>query len=178
MNDIYIENINLKNSRKHFPRTTKNYYWHFVDGLKLVFSYRTLIAIDRLVSVNNWSRTTARHLFWYSGSDKDHPRVDDFNEQAREILKDAGLLEESNPLKSVAAISSIFSLMSNQEDEDSIRKTNNQRKRFYETHPGITFPDDWDSLTAADQKQRLDMCDLAGLEKSNDIVNSPTSKTV
>jgi len=178
MNDIYINDINLKNSRKIFLRTTKNYYWHFVDGLKLVFSYRTLIAIDRLVSVNNWSRTTGRHLYWYSGSDKDHPRVNDFNEQAREILKDAGLLEERNPLKSVAAISSIFALMSNQDNEEQIRKTNNQRKRFYETQPGITFPDDWDSLATADQKKRLDMCDYVGLDKSNEILNSSTSRTI
>jgi hypothetical protein len=178
MNDIYINDINLKNSNKLFPRTTKNYYWHFVDGLKLVFSYRTLIAIDRLVSVNNWSRTTARHLFWYSGSDKDHPRVDNFNEQAREILKNAGLLKERNPFRSVAAISSIFALISNQDNEEQIRKTNNQRKRFYETQPGIIFPDDWDSLATADQKKRLDMCDYVGLDKSSEILNSSTSKTI
>ena len=117
-------------------------------------------------------------LFWYSGSDKDHPRVDNFNEQAREILKDAGLLEERNPLRSVAAISSIFALISNQDNEEQIRKTNNQRKRFYETQPGITFPDDWDSLATADQKKRLDMCDYVGLDKSNEILNSSTSKTI
>jgi len=60
-----------------------------------------------------------------------------------------------DPFKSVASISAIFSLMSNDED---IRKTNNQRLRFYETQ-GVIRPDDWDSLTVEDQKERLDKID-------------------
>jgi hypothetical protein len=173
---ILKSEINLKGTKPRYYRSTKNFYCHFVDGFELVFSYQTLIAINDLISVNNWSNTTARHLYWFNPN-KDI-RVADFDEQARKILKDNNLLYESNPLKMVSRISSLFSIMANDETEEQIRATNNQRKRFYLTQQGISFPEDWDALSVADQKQRLDMADLVGLDKADEVLNSPTSKTI
>tara|TARA_R100000734_G_C3313266_1_gene104534 strand:+ start:1428 stop:2003 length:576 start_codon:yes stop_codon:yes gene_type:complete len=189
---ILKSEINLKGTKPRFYRSTKNFYCHFVDGFELVFSYQTLIAIrsnkikilrkkfpifsNTLISVNNWSNTTARHLYWFNPN-KDI-RVTDFEEQARKILKDNNLLDETNPLKMVATISSLFSIMANDETEEQIRATNNQRKRFYLTQQGILFPEDWDALSVADQKKRLDMADLVGLDKADEVLNSPTSKTI
>jgi hypothetical protein len=173
---ILKSEINLKGTKPRYYRSTKNFYCHFVDGFELVFSYQTLIAINDLISVNNWSNTTARHLYWFNPN-KDI-RVADFDEQARKILKDNNLLYESNPLKMVSTISSLFSIMANDETEEQIRATNNQRKRFYLTQQGISFPEDWDALSVADQKQRLDMADLVGLDKADEVLNSPTSKTI
>jgi hypothetical protein len=173
---ILKSEINLKGTKPRYYRSTKNFYCHFVDGFELVFSYQTLIAINDLISVNNWSNTTARHLYWLNPN-KDI-RVKDFDEQARKILKDNNLLDESNPLKMVSTISSLFSIMANDETEEQIRATNNQRKRFYLTQQGISFPEDWDALSVADQKQRLDMADYIGLDKANEVLNSPTSKTI
>ena len=77
----------------------------------------------------------------------------------------------ANPFKTVAAISSIFELMSNDENEEDIRKTNNQRMRFYETQ-GVTRPQDWDTLTVAEQKKRLDLCDYQNLEQAKEYMAS------
>jgi hypothetical protein len=108
-----------------------------------------------------------------------HRRVENFDELAREILEKAQLLEkERSPLANISAISSIFSIMANAETEESIRANNEQRKRFYLTQDGISFPSDWDSLSVADQKKRLDMCDYIGLNKATEVLNNPTSKTI
>ena len=164
---ILKDEINLQGSKPRYLRTTKNLYSHIVNGKELFFSYQTLIAIDNLISVNHWSNTTARHLYWINPN-KDI-RVNDFDEQARKILQDNDLLDTSNPFKTVATISSLFELMSNDENEESIRKTNNQRMRFYETQ-GVTRPEDWDTLTVADQKRRLDLCDYQNLEQAKEYI--------
>ena len=166
---ILKSEINLQGTKPSYPRSTRNFYQHTINGLTLYFSYQTLIAIDNLISVNNWSTTTARHLYWIN---PDHDiRVNDFDEQARKILKDNDLLDTSNPFKTVATISSLFELMSNDENEEDIRKTNNQRMRFYETQ-GVERPEDWDTLTVADQKKRLDMCDYQNLEGAKEYMSS------
>ena len=161
---ILKSEINLKGTKPSYPRTTRNFYIHTINGLTLYFSYQTLIAINNLISVNKWSVTTARHLYWINPN---HDiRVNDFDEQARKILQDNDLLDTSDlsdPFKTVAGISQIFSLITNPETEEDIRKTNNQRMRFYETQ-GVTRPEDWDTLTVADQKRRLDLCDYQNLE--------------
>ena len=159
---ILKSEINLQGTKPSYPRSTRNFYKYTINGLTLYFSYQTLIAIDNLISVNKWSVTTARHLYWINPN-KDI-RVDDFDEQARKILKDNDLLGTSNPFKTVATISTLFELMSNDENEKDIRKTNNQRMRFYETQ-GVERPEDWDTLTVAEQKKRLDMCDYQNLAK-------------
>ena len=166
---ILKSEINLQGTKPYYPRTTRNFYTHTINGLILYFSYQTLIAIDNLISVNNWTPTTGRHLYWIN---PDHDiRVNDFDEQARKILKDSDLLDTSDPFKTVASISQIFSLITNPETEEDIRKTNNQRLRFYETQ-GVTRPEDWDTLTVADQKKRLDMCDNQNLEQAKEYMAS------
>ena len=166
---ILKNEINLQGTKPSYPRTTRNFYTHTIKGLTLYFSYKTLIAIDNLISVNEWSTTTGRHLYWINPN---HDiRVNDFDEQARKILKDNDLLDTSDPFKTVATISSLFALMSNDENEESIRKTNNQRMRFYETQ-GVTRPEDWDTLTVADQKKRLDMCDYQNLDSAKEYMAS------
>ena len=155
--------IDLKGTRPNYLRTTKNLYSHFVDDKELFFSYQTLVAIDNLISVNDWSRTTGRHLTWINPNKE--IRVDDFEAQARKILSSMDLLvERSDPLKTVGMVSALFSIMA--EGNDDLRKTNNQRLRFYATQPGIIIPDDWDQLTPEDQKERLDKMDSVGLEGS------------
>ena len=166
---ILKSEINLQGTKPSYPRSTRNFYQHTINGLILYFSYQTLIAIDNLISVNKWSVTTARHLYWINPN---HDiRVNDFDEQARKILKDNDLLDTSNPFKTVATISTLFELMSNDENEEDIRKTNNQRMRFYETQ-GVERPEDWDTLTVADQKKRLDMCDYQNLEQAKEYMAS------
>ena len=170
---ILKSEINLQGTKPSYPRTTRNFYTHTIKGYELFFSYQTLIAIkyfgDNLISINNWSTTTGKHLYWINPN-KDI-RVNDFDEQARKILQDNDLLDTSDPFKTVATISSLFELMSNDENEESIRKTNNQRMRFYETQ-GVTRPEDWNTLTVADQKKRLDMCDYQNLEQAKEYMAS------
>ena len=157
--------IDLKGTKPNYLRTTKNLYSHFVDDKELFFSYQTLVAIDNLISVNDWSRTTGRHLTWINPNKE--IRVDDFEAQARKILSSMDLLvKRSDPLKTVGMVSSLFSIMANDKTEEDQRKTNNQRLRFYATQPGIIIPEDWDELTPEDQKERLDKMDSVGLEGS------------
>ena len=169
---ILKSEINLQGTKPSYQRSTRNFYQHTINGLTLYFSYQTLIAIDNLISVNNWSVSTARHLYWINPN-KDI-RVNDFDEQARKILQDNDLLDTSDPFKTVASVSRIFELMSNDETEKDIRKTNNQRMRFYETQ-GVTSPEDWDTRTVADQKKRLDMCDYHNLEGAKEYMESKTN---
>ena len=166
---ILKSEINLQGTKPSYQRSTRNFSQHTINGLTLYFSYQTLIAIDNLISVNKWSPTTASHLCWIN-PDKDI-RVNDFDEQAIKILQDNDLLDTSDPFKTVASISQIFSLITNPETEEDIRKTNNQRMRFYETQ-GVTRPEDWDTLTVAEQKKRLDLCDYQNLEQAKEYMAS------
>ena len=157
--------IDLKGTRPNYLRTTKNLYSHFVDDKELFFSYQTLVAIDNLISINDWSRTTGRHLTWINPNKE--IRVDDFEAQARKILSSMDLLvERSDPLKTVGMVSALFSIMADDKTEEDQRKTNNQRLRFYETQQGFIMPDDWDQLTTEDQKERLDKVDSMALDKN------------
>ena len=152
--------IDLKGTKPVYPRSTRNFYYHVVEGRVLYFSYNTLIAIGDLISTNQWSVTTGKHLYWINPN-KDI-RVNDFEEQARKILSKDNLISDFDHLKTVSAISSIFSLMANDETEEAKRKTNEQRKRFYETIEGISFPNDWDNLSVEDQEKRLNKTDQFG----------------
>ena len=154
---ILKNEIDLKGTKPNYLRTTKNLYSHFVNGKQLFFSYQTLIAIDDLISVNNWSVTTARHLYWINPNKK--IRVKDFDEQAKEILKKDNLISTYDHLKMVSNISSLFSLMVNDETEEAKRKTNTQRLKFYLTQDGIIAPNDWNSLSVKEQEERLNKLD-------------------
>jgi hypothetical protein len=157
--------IDLKGTKPNYLRTTKNLYSHFVEDKELFFSYQTLVAIDNLISVNDWSVTTGRHLTWINPNKE--IRVNDFEEQARKILNSMDLLvERSDPLKTIGMVSSLFSIMANDKTEEDQRKTNNQRLRFYATQPGFIVPEDWDQLTLEHQKERLDKVDALALDKN------------
>ena len=157
--------IDLKGTKPNYLRTTKNLYSHFVEDKELFFSYQTLVAIDNLISVNDWSVTTGRHLTWINPNKE--IRVDDFEEQARKILSSMDLVvERSDPLKTIGMVSSLFSIMADDKTEEDQRKTNNQRLRFYATQPGFIVPEDWDQLTLEHQKKRLDKVDALALDKN------------
>ena len=157
--------IDLKGTKPNYLRTTKNLYSHFVDDKELFFSYQTLVAIDNLISINDWSVTTGRHLTWINPNKE--IRVDDFEAQARKILSSMDLLvERSDPLKTVGMVSALFSIMADDKTEEDQRKTNNQRLRFYETQQGFIMPDDWEQLTTEDQKERLDKVDSMALDNT------------
>jgi hypothetical protein len=64
-------------------------------------------------------------------------------------------------IKTVGAVSSMFSLMSNSED-----KGVDQRARFYKTVHGISFPPDWDQLSVEEKIKRIDALDKLALEVS------------
>lgn len=68
-----------------------------------------------------------------------------------------------NHLKTVGAISSMFSLMSNSED-----KGVDQRARFYATIHGISFPPDWHELPVEEKIARIDALDKLALEEVSD----------
>lgn len=171
---ILKNEIDLQGTKPRYLRTTKNLYSHMVNGRELFFSYQNLVAIDDLISVNDWSNTTARHLNWINPNKE--IRVEDFEEQARKLLKDddliscSDLLRSSDPLKTVSNISRIIALIFEDKSEESIRKNNNQRKRFYETVNGISFPSDWDCLDTATQKRRLDICDYFNTDKAKEYI--------
>jgi hypothetical protein len=167
---ILKSEIDLQGSTPRYLRTTKNLYSHIVKGKELFFSYETLVAIDNLISVNHWSNTTARHLYWINPNKE--IRVDDFEEQARELLEKDNMISTYDHLKTVSNISKVFALMSNDENDEQIRKTNDQRKRFYETVNGISFPNDWDDLSTATQKRRLDLCDYVDSNKAKEYIES------
>ena len=157
--------IDLKGTKPNYLRTTKNLYSHFVEDKELFFSYQTLVAIDNLISVNDWSVTTGRHLTWINPNKE--IRVNDFEEQARKILNSMDLVvERSDPLKTIGMVSSLFSIMADDKTEEDQRKTNNQRLRFYATQPGFIVPEDWDQLTLEHQKERLDKVDALALDKN------------
>ena len=68
-----------------------------------------------------------------------------------------------NHLKTVGAISSMFSLMSNSED-----KGVDQRARFYATVHGFSFPPDWHELPVEEKIARIDALDKLALEEVSD----------
>ena len=153
--DIYKNDFNFDNKFKAL-NSTKSLSSVEYKGNTLYFSYNTLVAYYGVngwtICQNVWSNTTAKHLYKINSNKSIRLDHEEFIKRAEQDLSLAPLVD---PFKSVASISAIFSLMSNDED---IRKTNNHRLRFYETQ-GVIRPDDWDSLTVEDQKERLDKID-------------------
>jgi len=170
-NDIYKDDFNFVNDFKPL-NTTKSLSCIEYKGLNLYFSYNTLVAYFGLkgwtVCKNVWSNTTARHLYKINPNKTIRIEHNDFMKKAE---KDLDLKPLEDPFKTVSAISKIFSIMSDDDTEESIRKSNNQRLRFYETQ-GVIRPDNWDSLTIAEQKKRLDICDYAGLNSAKEYMKN------
>ena len=61
--------------------------------VRLYFSYETIVAVDNIVSVNNWSVTTGRLLNELSPNKKDrveHSKVLEFaQERIKEVVQDS-----------------------------------------------------------------------------------------
>ena len=73
---------------------------------------------------------------------------------------------ENDQLKTVSMVSAMFTIMT--ENNADLKKQNEQRKRFYLTINGISFPNDWNELSEETKKERLDALDKIGLKKEGD----------
>ena len=170
-NDIYKDDFNFVNDFEAL-NTTKSLSCIEYKSLTLYFSYNTLVAYYGLngwiICKNVWSNTTARHLYKINPNKTIRIEHADFMKKAE---KDLDLKPLQDPFKTVSAISKMFSIMSDNDTEKSIRKSNNQRLRFYETQ-GVIRPDDWDDLTIAEQKKRLDLCDYQGLNSAKEYMKN------
>jgi len=147
--------------KKIYLRSTKNLYYIEKDiNLKVYYSYSTPVAFKKnnclTVSENVWSVTTGRHLTWIDGGTTEAKKRRIKNEDFEKLLNKELGIKETKPnqpndhLKTVANISAIFGLMT----KDKETKTKFQ-KRFFETVPGIHFPEDWDKLTTEEKEKRL-----------------------
>jgi hypothetical protein len=109
------------------------------------------------VSENQWSVTTGRHLTWIDGGNKKaRLKREEFNQLIKQHKP------EPNFLKTVSMVSAMFGLMSKGQDQ---KKTNNQKKRFFDKVQGINFPEDWNNLTEEEKSKRLEKVESVGLGK-------------
>ena len=135
-----------------YLRSTRNlYYKQEKPNLKVYYSYSTPVALEidgRLkVCQNQWSVTTARHLTWIDGGNKKaRLKREEFNQLIKQHKP------EPNFLKTVSMVSAMFGLMSKGQDQ---KKTNDQKKRFFDKVQGINFPEDWNNLPEEEKSKRL-----------------------
>jgi hypothetical protein len=61
----------------------------------------------------------------------------------------------SDQLKTVSMVSALFGIMSNDKDPKERENKVKYQKKFFETIPGITFPDYWDKLPIEEKEKRL-----------------------
>ena len=149
-------------TKKVYLRTTRNlYYKQEKPNLRVYYSYITPVALEidgvLKVSENQWSVTTARHLTWIDGGNKKaRLKREEFNQLIKQHKP------EPNFLKTVSMVSAMFGLMSKGQDQ---KKTNNQKKRFFDKVQGINFPEDWNNLTEEEKSKRLEKVESVGLGK-------------
>ena len=149
-------------TKKVYLRTTRNlYYKQEKPNLRVYYSYITPVALEidgvLKVSENQWSVTTARHLTWIDGGNKKaRLKREEFNQLIKQHKP------EPNFLKTVSTVSAMFGLMSKGQDQ---KKTNNQKKRFFDKVQGINFPEDWNNLTEEEKSKRLEKVESVGLGK-------------
>jgi hypothetical protein len=149
-------------NKKVYLRSTRNlYYKQEKPNLKVYYSYITPVALEidgvLKVSENQWSVTTARHLTWIDGGNKKaRLKREEFNQLIKQHKP------EPNFLKTVSMVSAMFGLMSKGQDQ---KKTNNQKKRFFDKVQGINFPEDWNNLTEEEKSKRLEKVESVGLGK-------------
>ena len=149
-------------TKKVYLRTTRNlYYKQEKPNLRVYYSYITPVALEidgvLKVSENQWSVTTARHLTWIDGGNKKaRLKREEFNQLIKQHKP------EPNFLKTVSMVSAMFGLMSKGQDQ---KKTNNQKKRFFDKVQGINFPEDWNNLTEEEKSKRLEKVESVGLSK-------------
>ena len=149
-------------NKKHYLRTTRNlYYIDEAPQLRVYYSYTTPVALEidghLKVSQNQWSVTTARHLTWIDGGNKqDRLKPEEFNKLVKQHI------HKPDILKTVSTVSAMFGIMCNKNEE----KTKNKfQKKFFETVPGMNFPNDWDSLSEEEKSKRLNKVTKIGLKK-------------
>ena len=148
--------------KKVYLRSTRNlYYKQEKPNLKVFYSYTTPVALEidgqLKVSENQWSIATARHLKWIDGGNKKaRLKREEFNQLLKQHKP------EPNFLKTVSMVSAMFGLMSQGQDQ---KKTNDQKKRFFDKVQGINFPEDWNNLPEEEKSKRLEKVESVGLSK-------------
>ncbi len=148
--------------KKVYLRSTRNlYYKQEKPNLKVFYSYTTPVALEidgqLKVSENQWSVTTARHLKWIDGGNKKaRLKREEFNQLLKQHKP------EPNFLKTVSMVSAMFGLMSKGQDQ---KKTNDQKKRFFDKVQGINFPEDWNNLPEEEKSKRLEKVESVSLSK-------------
>ena len=149
--------------KKVYLRSTRNLYFkQEKPNLKVFYSYTTPVALEideqLKVSENQWSVTTARHLTWIDGGNKKaRLKRDEFNQLLKQHKQHK---PEPNFLKTVSMVSAMFGLMSQGQDQ---KKTNDQKKRFFNKVNGLSFPNDWETLSEEEKTRRLEKVEKVGL---------------
>ena len=154
--------------KKIYLRSTRNLYFQMEDGMKVFYSYSTPVAFqprnssEVVVCENVWSITTAKHLNWiedWAGYPRKQNRLkrDEFKEA---LVKARGPeAENSNDmLKTTSMVSMMFGLLATDKDKELA-----QKKRFFEI-AGLTFPEDWDSLSNEEKEKRIKAVEQFGLK--------------
>ncbi len=154
--------------KKIYLRSTRNLYFQMEDGMKVFYSYSTPVAFqprnssEVIVCENVWSITTAKHLNWiedWAGYPRKQNRLkrDEFKEA---LVKARGPeAENSNDmLKTTSMVSMMFGLLATDKDKELA-----QKKRFFEI-AGLTFPEDWDSLSNEEKEKRIKAVEQLGLK--------------
>lgn len=157
-----------KKMTKTYLRSTRNLYFQMEDGMKVFYSYSTPVAFqprnsgEVVVCENVWSITTAKHLNWiedWAGYPRKQNRLkrDEFKEA---LVKARGPeAENSNDmLKTTSMVSMMFGLLATDKDKELA-----QKKRFFEI-AGLTFPEDWDSLSNEEKEKRIKAVEQFGLK--------------
>ena len=138
------------------------------DGMKVFYSYVTPVAFqprnssEVVVCENVWSITTAKHLNWiedWAGYPRKQNRLkrDEFKEALVKARGPEG--ENSNDmLKTTSMVSMMFGLLATDKDKELA-----QKKRFFEI-AGLTFPEDWDSLSNEEKEKRIKAVEQFGLK--------------
>jgi len=157
-----------KKMTKTYLRSTRNLYFQMEDGMKVFYSYVTPVAFqprnssEVVVCENVWSITTAKHLNWiedWAGYPRKQNRLkrDEFKEALVKARGPEG--ESSNDmLKTTSMVSMMFGLLATDKDKELA-----QKKRFFEI-AGLTFPEDWDSLSNEEKEKRIKAVEQFGLK--------------
>ena len=166
-------------TNKIYLRSTRNLYFKIENGMKVFYSYSTPVAFqpvnsaEVVVCENVWSVTTAKHLNWiedWAGYPRKQNRLkrDEFKKARDKAFDQARGMREEEPtdngpdiLKTTGTISKLFGLMSGDMDKG---KQLDQKKRFFEIS-GLTFPDDWDSLSIEEKEKRINQVENIAIDQ-------------
>ena len=158
-------------TNKTYLRSTRNLYFVMDNGMKVFYSYSTPVAFqpvnsaEVVVCENVWSITTAKHLNWiedWAGYPRKQNRLK--RDEFKKAFDQARGMREERPtdiLKTTGTISKLFGLMSGDMDKG---KQLDQKKRFFEIS-GLTFPDDWDSLSIEEKEKRINQVENIAIDQ-------------